>query len=326
MATRVPRLIVVVPCYNEEEMLPVSSPLFADELAALVASGRISDESRILLVDDGSADGTWRFITDLAARDVRFIGIRQSRNRGHQYALWAGLMEARALGCDVTITIDCDGQDDIHAMAAMMDEYAKGMDVVYGVRNDRSSDTFFKRFSAESFYRLQAAMGVETIYNHADYRLLSARVLDALAQYHEVNLYLRGMIPLVGFRSSKVFYSRRERLAGASHYPFLKMLGFAADGITSLSIKPIRLITLFGAVVSLLSFLMGVWSLISWLRGTVVRGWTSEVLCVCFLGGIQLVSLGVIGEYIGKIYLEIKRRPRAVISDRTWEKKEDGNQ
>ena len=324
MSTQAPKLIVIVPCYNEEATLPVSSPLFADELAALVASGRVSDESRVLLVDDGSADGTWQVIAKLAADDPRFIGIRQSRNRGHQQALWAGLMEARDLGGDVTITIDCDGQDDIHAMAEMMDEYAKGADVVYGVRNDRSSDTFFKRFTAESFYRLQAAMGVEAVYNHADYRLLSARVLDALTEYQEVNLYLRGMIPLVGFKSSKVFYSRRERLAGASHYPFLKMLGFAADGITSLSIKPIRLITLFGAVVSLLSFFMGVWSLVSWIRGTVVRGWTSEVLCVCFLGGIQLLSLGVIGEYIGKIYLEVKRRPRAVISDRTWEKKGEG--
>ena len=312
MSTQAPKLIVVVPCYNEEATLPVSSPLFADELAALV--------------DDGSADGTWQVITKLATDDSRFIGIRQSRNRGHQQALWAGLMEARDLGGDVTITIDCDGQDDIHAMTEMMDEYAKGADVVYGVRNDRSSDTFFKRFTAESFYRLQAAMGVEAVYNHADYRLLSARFLDALTQYQEVNLYLRGMIPLVGFKSSRVFYSRRERLAGASHYPFLKMLGFAADGITSLSIKPIRLITLFGALVSLLSFFMGVWSLVSWIRGTVVRGWTSEVLCVCFLGGIQLLSLGVIGEYIGKIYLEVKRRPRAVISDRTWEKKGEGNQ
>ena len=318
MATRTPRLIIVVPCYNEEAMLPVASPLLAGELESLVDSGRVSSDSRILLVDDGSTDATWRIIADLASRDVRFVGIRQSRNRGHQCALWAGLMEARTLGCDATVTIDCDGQDDVHAMTEMMDEYAKGADVVYGVRNDRSSDTFFKRFTAESFYRLQAAMGVEAVYNHADYRLLSARVLDALSEYGETNLYLRGMIPLVGFKSSKVFYSRKERLAGKSHYPFLKMLGFATDGITSLSIKPIRLITLFGAVVSLLSFFMGVWSLISWMRGTVVRGWTSEVLCVCFLGGIQLLSLGVIGEYIGKIYMETKRRPRVVISDRTW--------
>ena len=326
MATRTPRLIIVVPCYNEEAMLPIASPLLAGELESLVDSGRVSTDSRILLVDDGSTDATWRIIADLASRDARFVGIRQSRNRGHQCALWAGLMEARTLGCDVTVTIDCDGQDDVHAMTEMMDEYAKGADVVYGVRNDRSSDTFFKRFTAESFYRLQAAMGVEAVYNHADYRLLSARVLDALSEYGETNLYLRGMIPLVGFKSSKVFYSRKERLAGKSHYPFLKMLGFATDGITSLSIKPIRLITLFGAVVSLLSLFMGVWSLISWMRGTVVRGWTSEVLCVCFLGGIQLLSLGVIGEYIGKIYLEVKRRPRAVISDRTWEAKGEGDQ
>lgn len=321
MAVRIPKLIIVIPCYNEEATLPVSSPLFAEELVGMIASGKVSEESRILLVDDGSTDDTWKAISDLANVDSHFIGIRQSRNRGHQFALWAGLMESRDLGCDATITIDCDGQDDIHAMSAMVDEYAKGADVVYGVRSDRSSDTFFKRFTAESFYRIQAAMGVEAVYNHADYRLLSSRVLDALSEYGETNLYLRGIIPLVGFKSSKVFYSRSERLAGESHYPFLKMLGFAADGITSLSIKPIRLITLFGALVSLFSFLMGVWSLVSWMRGTAVSGWTSEVLCVCFFGGIQLLSLGVLGEYIGKIYLETKRRPRVIISERTWEGK-----
>jgi glycosyltransferase involved in cell wall biosynthesis len=320
MAKTAPKLIVVIPCYNEEKTLPVSSPLFADELKGLVDSGRVSSESRILFVDDGSADATWQVITDLSRRDDRFIGIRQSRNRGHQCALWAGLMEAHDLGCDMTVTIDCDGQDDVHAMTEMVDEYAKGADIVYGVRNDRSSDTFFKRFTAECFYRLQGALGVEVVYNHADYRLLSARVLDALPEYGETNLYLRGMIPLVGFKSSKVFYARKDRLAGESHYPFLKMLGFAADGITSLSVKPIRFITLFGAVVSALTFVMAIWSLVSWMRGDVVRGWTSEVLCVCFLGGIQLISLGVIGEYVGKIYLETKRRPRAIISDRTWQK------
>ena len=319
MESKLPRLTVVVPCYNEEATLPVSYPLFAEELRQMTDSGRISPDSGVLFVDDGSSDATWRTICDIAARDRRFRGIRQSRNRGHQCALWAGLMEARSLGCDATITIDCDGQDDVHAMSEMVDEYAKGADVVYGVRGDRSSDTFFKRFTAECFYRIQAAMGVEAVFNHADYRLLSARALDALSEYRETNLYLRGMIPLVGFRSSKVFYSRRERLAGESHYPLLKMLGFAADGITSLSIKPIRLITLFGAVVSVFSFFMGAWSLVSWARGSVVRGWTSEVLCVCFLGGIQLLSLGVIGEYVGKIYLEAKRRPHAVISDRTWQ-------
>lgn len=323
MKSKLPKLTVVVPCYNEEATLPVSYPLFAEELSQLTDSGLVAPESGVLFVDDGSSDATWRTICDIAARDKRFSGIRQSRNRGHQCALWAGLMEARALGCDATITIDCDGQDDVHAMTEMVREYAKGAEVVYGVRGDRKSDTFFKRFTAETFYRIQAAMGVEAVFNHADYRLLSARVLDALFEYQETNLYLRGMIPLVGFKSSKVFYSRKERLAGESHYSFLKMLGFAADGITSLSIKPIRLITLFGALVSLLSFVMGVWSLVSWIRGTVVPGWTSEVLCVCFLGGIQLLSLGVIGEYIGKIYLEVKRRPRAIISDRTWQREED---
>lgn len=325
MRVSVPRLIIVVPCYNEAETLPVSHPLFVGELNRMVDSGRVSPESRILFVDDGSADATWQVICDLAKRDDRVIGIRQSRNRGHQFALWAGLMEARGLGCDVTITIDCDGQDDVQAMTEMVDEYAKGSEIVYGVRNDRSSDTFFKRFTAECFYRIQGALGVEVVYNHADYRLLSARVLDALSEYGETNLYLRGMIPLVGFKSSRVFYARKERLAGTSHYPFLKMLGFAADGITSLSVKPIRLITLFGAIVSVLTFIMAIWSLISWMRGDVVRGWTSEVLCVCFLGGIQLVSLGVIGEYVGKIYLETKRRPRAVISDRTWCKTREDN-
>jgi glycosyltransferase involved in cell wall biosynthesis len=322
MKSKFPKLTVIVPCYNEETTLPVSYPLFAEELSQLTGSGLVAPESGVLFVDDGSSDATWRTICDIASRDKRFSGIRQSRNRGHQCALWAGLLEARSLGCDATITIDCDGQDDVHAMTEMVKEYAKGAEVVYGVRGDRKSDTFFKRFTAETFYRLQAAMGVEAVFNHADYRLLSARVLDALFEYQETNLYLRGMIPLVGFKSAKVFYSRKERLAGESHYPFLKMLGFAADGITSLSIKPIRLITLFGALVSLLSFFMGVWSLVSWVRGSVVRGWTSEVLCVCFLGGIQLLSLGVIGEYIGKIYLEVKRRPRAIISDRTWQQKE----
>ena len=318
MATKAPRLIIVIPCYNEENTLPVTGPLFAEALEGLVASGRASDESRILFVDDGSGDGTWRVIEEFADRDPRFMGIRQSRNRGQQQALWAGLMEARDLGCDATITIDCDGQDDIHAMAAMLDEYAKGSDVVYGVRSDRSSDSFFKRFSAECFYRLQKAMGVEAVFNHADYRLLSARVLDALSRYRETNLYLRGLVPLVGFKSAQVGYRREKRMAGGGHYPILKMLGFAADGITSLSVKPIRFITLFGAVVSALTFAMTVWSLVSWMRGNVVPGWTSEVLCVCFLGGIQLVSLGVIGEYVGKIYLETKDRPRAIISDRTF--------
>lgn len=318
MATKTPRVIIVIPCYNEEETLPVTGLMFAEALADLIASGKISNESRILFVDDGSGDGTWRIIKDFADRDSRFMGIRQSRNRGQQHALWAGLMEARDLGCDVTITIDCDGQDDIHAMSAMLDEYAKGSDVVYGVRNDRSSDSFFKRFSAESFYRFQKAMGVEAVFNHADFRLLSDRVLDALSRYRETNLYLRGLVPLVGFKSVQIGYRRERRMAGCGHYPFLKMLGFAVDGITSLTVKPIRIITFFGAVVSVFTFAMAVWSIVSWMRGNVVPGWTSGVLCVCFLGGIQMLSLGIIGEYVGKIYLETKDRPRAIISERTF--------
>ena len=320
-----PILWIVIPCYNEQEVLPITAPMFLEKIEQLEGEGLIHKESRILFVNDGSKDRTWEIIRSLSEEDPRYVGIAQSRNRGHQCALWAGLMEARALGCDATITIDCDGQDDVHAMTEMMREYAKGADIVYGVRGDRKSDAFFKRFTAETFYRLQAAMGVEAVFNHADYRLLSARALDALSEFQETNLYLRGMVPLVGFRSSKVFYTRKERLAGKSHYPFLKMFGFAADGITSLSIKPIRLISLFGALVSLLASVMGVWSLVSWARGTVVRGWTSEVVCICLLGGIQILSLGIIGEYIGKIYLETKRRPRAIISDRTWRQEpEDG--
>ena len=322
MAKKAPRLIVVVPCFNEEKALPVTAPLLAAELGGLAASGRVSEESRILLVDDGSEDGTWRAISELAEADPRFLGIRQSRNRGQQLALWAGLMEARDLGCDATVTMDCDGQDDIRALPAMLDEFAKGSDVVYGVRADRSSDAFSKRFLAESFYRLQNALGAKTVFNHADFRLLSARALDALSQHRETNLYLRGLVPLVGFRSATVAYRRGRRMAGGGHYPFLKMLGFAADGITSLSIRPLRLIALCGALVSAFTFAMAVWSLASWMRGSVVPGWTSQVLCVCFLGGIQLVSLGVIGEYVGKIYLEAKGRPRVIISDRTFHRQD----
>ncbi len=313
----VAKLAIVVPCYNEEAVLPLSQPLFAGELDRMVAAGRISPKSGVIFVDDGSTDATWQAISAFAERDRRFSGIRQSRNRGHQCALWAGLMEARERGFDIAITIDCDGQDDVHAMTEMVDEYAKGADIVYGVRSDRSSDTFFKRLTAEGFYRLQAAMGVETVYNHADYRLLSARAIEALSRFGETNLYLRGLVPLLGFKSAKVFYSRSGRIAGGSHYPFLKMLAFAADGITSLSIKPIRAITLFGALVAFASFAIGLWCFVAWLRGMAVRGWTSEVLCICFFGGMQIFALGIIGEYVGKIYLETKRRPRVIISERT---------
>ena len=248
------RLFIVIPCYNEEEVLPITSKMFLEELEDLIHKGKISDNSRILFVNDGSKDKTWEIIENLAAENPHFIGMSQSRNRGHQNAVLAGLMESKDM-CDITISIDCDGQDDIKAMEAMVDAYHDGSEVVYGVRSKRDTDTFFKRFTAESFYKLLNKMGVEVVYNHADYRLISARVLKEFANFKEVNLFLRGMIPLVGFKSTSVYYERHERIAGESHYPLSKMLGLAIDGITSLSIKPIRLITGLGIGVSILSFI-----------------------------------------------------------------------
>lgn len=313
------KLIVVVPCYNEEAVLPVTAPLFLEELQDLIQKGKISDESQVLFVNDGSKDRTWEIICELAKQNPHFIGMAQSRNRGHQNAVLAGLMEAKDM-CDITISIDCDGQDDMKAMEAMVDAYHDGCEVVYGVRSKRDTDTFFKRATAEGFYKVLAAMGVETVFNHADYRLLSARVLEELANFKEVNLFLRGMVPLVGFKSTSVFYERHERIAGESHYPLSKTLALAFDGITSLSIKPIRIITLFGVGVSLLSFLGVIWSIVTALIGKSVAGWASTVCLVCFMGGVQLICLGIIGEYIGKIYMEVKARPRYIISDRTWKK------
>jgi glycosyltransferase involved in cell wall biosynthesis len=313
-----PILWVVIPCYNEQAVLPVTAPLFLKELTGLTGSGKISDQSRILFVNDGSKDDTWKIICELAARDPHFIGIAQSRNRGHQNAVLAGLMEAREK-CDITISIDCDGQDDIEAMGAMVDAYLDGAEVVYGVRSKRDTDTFFKRFTAEGFYKLLNRMGAEVVFNHADYRLISARVLQEFADFHEVNIFLRGMIPLVGFKSTSVYYERHERMAGESHYPLRKMLALAFDGITSLSVKPIAIITAFGCVVSVIGFIGIIWAIVMAAIGHTVAGWASIICIVCFLGGIQLLSLGVIGEYIGKIYLESKHRPRYIISERTWE-------
>lgn len=312
------RLFIVIPCYNEEEVLPITSKMFLEELEDLIHKGKISDNSRILFVNDGSKDKTWEIIENLAAENPHFIGMSQSRNRGHQNAVLAGLMESKDM-CDITISIDCDGQDDIKAMEAMVDAYHDGSEVVYGVRSKRDTDTFFKRFTAESFYKLLNKMGVEVVYNHADYRLISARVLKEFANFKEVNLFLRGMIPLVGFKSSSVYYERHERIAGESHYPLSKMLGLAIDGITSLSIKPIRLITGLGIGVSILSFIGVIWAVIAQLTGHTITGWASTVCIVCFMGGVQLICLGVLGEYIGKIYMEVKARPRYIISERTWE-------
>ena len=311
-----PILYIVIPCYNEQEVLPITAPMFLQKLADLTAAGKISPDSRVLFVNDGSKDRTWEIICDLAARDPHYAGICQSRNRGHQNAVLAGLMEAKSR-CDITISIDCDGQDDINAMDAMVDAYRDGCDVVYGVRSKRETDTFFKRFTAESFYKILNAMGAEVVFNHADYRLMSARVLDEFARFREVNLFLRGMVPLVGFKSTCVTYERHERMAGESHYPLSKMLALAFDGITSLSIKPIRFITGFGVFVALVSFIGVLWAVIEAALGLTVSGWASMTSIICFVSGVQLICLGVIGEYIGKIYLESKHRPRYIISDTT---------
>ena len=318
----VPRLYIVIPCYNEEEVLPVTAPMFLEKILTLAQQGKISRNSRVLFVNDGSKDKTWQIICDLAKQDEHFIGISQSRNRGHQNAVLAGLMEAKD-HCDITISIDCDGQDDINAMDEMVEHYMDGSEVVYGVRSKRTTDTFFKRFTAEGFYKLLNAMGAEVVFNHADYRLISSRVLDEFAGFTEVNLFLRGMLPLVGFESSSVYYERHERLAGESHYPLRKMLGLAFDGITSLSVKPITLIATMGICFGMLGFVGLVWAIITAFMGNSVAGWASTVSIVCFLGGIQLFSLGVIGQYIGKIYMETKRRPRYIISQRTWEPREN---
>ena len=317
-----PVLYIVIPCYNEEAVLPMTSGMFLDKINQLAGEGKISPDSRILFVNDGSKDRTWEIICGLAGQDEHFLGIAQSRNRGHQAAVLAGLMEAKDK-CDITISIDCDGQDDVNAMDKMVDEYLNGCEIVYGVRSKRDTDTFFKRFTAEGFYKLLAMMGVEVVFNHADYRLISARVLQEFAGYKEVNLYLRGMVPLVGFKSTSVYYERHERLAGESHYPLKKMLALAFDGITSLSVKPIRMVFFAGLFIMLLSFIGILWAVIAAFMGKSVAGWASLACIVCFMGGMQCLFLGVIGEYIGKIYLEVKARPRYIISERTWEKDED---
>lgn len=313
------KLYIVIPCYNEEKVLPITSKQFLEELYLLIQKGKISDDSRILFVNDGSKDNTWAVISALAASDEHFIGISQSRNRGHQNAVLAGLMEAKDC-CDITISIDCDGQDDISAMEDMVDEYLDGCEIVYGVRSKRDTDTFFKRFTAEMFYKILNNMGAEVVFNHADYRLISSLVLQELARFNEVNLFLRGMVPLVGFKSTSIFYERHERIAGESHYPLHKMLALAIDGITSLSIKPLRMIAGAGVFVSAISFLGVIWAIVEKLKGNTGVGWASTTSLICFIGGIQLICLGIIGEYIGKIYLETKARPRYIISERTWDK------
>lgn len=312
-----PVLYIVIPCYNEQEVLPITAPMFLNKLHELAGKKLVSENSRIMFVNDGSSDGTWDIIRALAASDEHYIGISQSRNRGHQNAVLAGLMEAKDR-CDISISIDCDGQDDINAMDDMVRAYLDGCDIVYGVRNDRETDSLFKRTTAQGFYKFLSAMGADIVYNHADYRLISARALHELAKFKEVNLFLRGMVPLVGFKSTSVEYKRAERIAGKSKYPLRKMLALAGDGITSLSIKPLRLIMSFGVIVALLSFVGVIWAIISALAGRAVAGWASMTCIICFVSGVQLICMGIIGEYIGKIYMETKHRPRYIISERTW--------
>jgi len=310
-------LYLVVPCYNEEEVLPDTARRLSGKLAALEAAGKISGESRVLFVDDGSRDRTWELIRTFSGEDPRIAGIKLSRNRGHQNALLAGLMTAKDC-CGMAVSIDADLQDDPDAIDKMVEEYLSGCDIVYGVRSSRASDTAFKRGTAQGYYRFLRLLGVDIVYNHADFRLMSRRALEALAGYREVNLFLRGIVPLIGFRYSTVEYERGERTAGESKYPLKKMLALAFDGITSFSVKPIRLVTAAGVVVFGVSLLMLLYTLLSNIFHFTVQGWTSLMCSIWMLGGIQLLSLGVIGEYIGKIYFEVKSRPRYLIEERTW--------
>ena len=307
-------LYIVVPCYNEEEVLPETSRRLKEKLEALMAAGTISRESRVLFVNDGSKDKTWQLIEELHQSSPIFSGVDLSRNRGHQNALLAGLMTAKER-CDMAISMDADLQDDIDAVDAMVEQYYAGCDIVYGVRSSRKKDTFFKRFTAEGFYRLMNSMGAETVFNHADYRLMSRRALEGLAEFKEVNLFLRGIVPMIGYRTGTVEYERGERFAGESKYPLKKMLSFAMEGITSLSVKPIRMITGLGFLVFLVSIAMLIYSIVRWAMGETILGWASLICSVWAIGGLILLSLGVIGEYIGKVYLETKERPRFLIRE-----------
>jgi glycosyltransferase involved in cell wall biosynthesis len=310
-----PVLYLVIPCYNEEQVLPLTSGKFKGKIEELIEAGKISDKSRVMFVNDGSRDKTWEILSSLCEADEKYCAISLAHNRGHQNALIAGLMEAKKFA-DITISLDCDGQDDINAITAMVDEYAKGSEIVFGVRNDRSTDTWFKRTTAQSYYKFLRGMGVDIIPDHADYRLMSSRVLGALEGYGEVNLFLRGIIPTLGFKQSVVYYSRAEREAGTTHYPLSKMVSLAVDGVTSFSVRPLRLITVLGMIVALLSFIGIIYVLISVITGYYVDGWASTTCIICFVSGIQMISLGVIGEYVGKIYLETKQRPRYFVAER----------
>ena len=315
-------LYIVVPCYNEQDVLVETGKRLKEKLDGLIKARKISGRSRILLVDDGSKDKTWEIITELYSESRLFEGVKLSRNRGHQNALLAGLMTAKEKA-DVTISMDADLQDDINAVDEMLDKYRNGCDVVYGIRSSRKKDTFFKKSTALGFYKFMSFLGAETVYNHADYRLMSKRALDGLSQFKEKNLFLRGLVPLVGFKSDCVYYTRGERFAGESKYPFKKMLAFALDGITSFSVKPMRYITVIGFLMFIASIALLIYSVIRWLIGASVLGWASLICSIWAIGGLIMLSLGVIGEYIGKIYIEVKDRPNYIIEEKLDDSREE---
>lgn len=303
------RLALVVPCYNEEAVLEISSKALREVLDDLIQKGKIAADSFVLFVDDGSKDRTWELIEQEHQKYAAIKGLKLAANVGHQFALTAGLISAKDIS-DVTVSIDADLQDDVAVIEEMIDKFHDGNDIVYGVRNDRSSDSFFKRMTAQGFYKVMAVMGVKTVYNHADFRLMSKRAVEQFSKYEETNLYLRGMMPLIGYKTDSVYYERKERVAGESKYPLKKMLALAFNGISSFSVKPISLITTAGAAIIFLCILAAIYALISYCTGHVVEGWTSLILSIWFLGGVQLLSIGLIGQYIGKIYIEVKHRPR----------------
>ncbi len=305
-------LYLVIPCYNEQEVLHETARQLKEKMESLKSRNMISDKSRIVFVNDGSKDNTWSIIEELHQSDSIFRGIKLSRNKGHQNALMAGLMTVKN-ECDAAISLDADLQDDINAIDAMVEKFSEGCDIVYGVRSARKTDTFFKKFTAESFYKIMEKMGVEVTYNHADYRLMSKRALDALEQFKEVNLFLRGIVPMIGYKTDCVYYERKERFAGESKYPLKKMIAFAMEGITSLSIKPIGMITALGVGIFTISIIMLIYFLVRHFIGQTVEGWTSLAVSVWAIGGLQLLAIGIIGEYIGKIYLETKARPKFII-------------
>lgn len=304
------RLAIVVPCYNEEEVLKIASKALREVLDDLIQKEKISKESFVLFVNDGSKDRTWELIEEEhAAYPIQIKGVKLAGNVGHQFALTAGLITAKDM-CDVTVSIDADLQDDVTVIENMIDSFHSGHDIVYGVRSERKTDTFFKRITAQGFYKVMAMMGVKTVYNHADFRLMSKRAVEHFSQYKETNLFLRGMVPLIGYQTDSVYYERKERVAGESKYPLKKMLALAFNGITSFSIKPISLITALGILIICGSLLAAVYAFISYFSGNVVQGWTSLILSIWFIGGVQLLAIGLVGQYIGKIYVEVKNRPR----------------